>query len=43
MQRALVQSFATAALLGQETGKRLWYEHYELRIAKVERAYAKAT
>ena len=29
--------------IAQETGKRLWYEHYELRIAKVERAYAKAT
>jgi heme-degrading monooxygenase HmoA len=30
-------------VIAQETGKRLWYEHYELRIAKVERAYAKAT
>jgi len=28
-------------LIAQETGKRLWYEHYELRVAKVERAYAK--
>jgi heme-degrading monooxygenase HmoA len=25
----------------QETGKDVWYSHYELRIAKVERAYAK--
>jgi heme-degrading monooxygenase HmoA len=24
----------------QERGKRLWYQHYELRIAKVERAYS---
>jgi heme-degrading monooxygenase HmoA len=30
-------------VIAQETGKRLWYERYELRIAKVERAYAKAT
>lgn len=27
--------------IAQETGKALWYEHYELRIARVERAYAK--
>lgn len=26
----------------QQLGKTKWYEHYELRIAKVERAYAKA-
>jgi heme-degrading monooxygenase HmoA len=25
----------------QEMGKREWYAHYELRIAKVERAYGK--
>jgi heme-degrading monooxygenase HmoA len=25
----------------QETGKRLWYEAYELRVARVERAYGK--
>lgn len=25
----------------QEAGKRLWYEDYQLRIAKVERAYGK--
>ncbi|MDT8320608.1 MAG: antibiotic biosynthesis monooxygenase [Xanthomonadales bacterium] len=25
----------------QEMGKRTWYEHYEIRIAKVERAYGK--
>lgn len=30
-------------VIAQEAGKRLWYEHYELRIANVERAYAKAT
>jgi heme-degrading monooxygenase HmoA len=28
--------------VAQETGKMLWYEHYELRIARVERAYGKA-
>ena len=28
--------------IAQETGKCDWYAHYELRIAKVERAYAKA-
>jgi antibiotic biosynthesis monooxygenase (ABM) superfamily enzyme len=28
-------------VIAQETGKRLWYQHYELRVAKVERAYAK--
>ena len=27
----------------QDSGKQLWYQHYELRIARVERAYAKAT
>lgn len=27
--------------LAQERGKRLWYERYEIRIAKVERAYRK--
>ena len=27
--------------IAQERGKQTWYEHYELRIAKVERAYAK--
>ncbi len=26
----------------QDMGQQLWYEHYELRIARVERAYAKA-
>lgn len=25
----------------QERGKALWYEHYEIRIAKVERSYGK--
>ncbi len=28
-------------LIPQEMGKRAWYEHYELRVAKVERAYGK--
>lgn len=28
-------------LAAQAMGKREWYEHYELRIAKVERAYGK--
>ncbi len=28
--------------LAQERGKTEWYEHYEIRIAKVERAYGKA-
>jgi heme-degrading monooxygenase HmoA len=27
--------------LAQESGKAVWYEHYEIRIARVERAYAK--
>jgi len=26
--------------IAQETGKARWYEHYEIRIARVERAYA---
>ncbi len=26
--------------LAQDMGKSTWYDHYELRIAKVERAYA---
>ncbi|MBV9768287.1 MAG: antibiotic biosynthesis monooxygenase [Bryobacterales bacterium] len=26
--------------LAQERGKREWYQHYELRVAKVERAYS---
>jgi heme-degrading monooxygenase HmoA len=29
--------------VAQEAGKALWYEHYEMRIARVERAYAKRT
>jgi heme-degrading monooxygenase HmoA len=28
-------------LSAQETGIRHWYEHYELRVAKVERAYGR--
>ena len=27
--------------IAQDKGKALWYQHYELRIARVERAYAK--
>ena len=27
--------------IAQESGKRRWYEHFEVRIAKVERAYSK--
>ena len=27
-------------LAAQERGKTQWYEHYELRVAKVERAYS---
>lgn len=27
--------------VAQETGKQDWYAHYEVRIAKVERAYSK--
>lgn len=30
-------------LAAQELGKRAWYEHYELKVAKVERAYAKSS
>lgn len=26
--------------LAQERGKAQWYEHYELRVAKIERAYS---
>jgi len=26
-------------MAAQDAGRRKWYEHYELRIAKVERAY----
>ena len=27
-------------LIAQERGRRAWYVHYDIRIAKVERAYA---
>ncbi len=27
--------------IAQESGRRDWYAHYELRIARVERAYSK--
>lgn len=29
--------------VAQELGRTRWYEHYELRIARVERAYGKTT
>jgi hypothetical protein len=29
------------SLAAQEMGNQKWYEHYELRVAEVERAYAK--
>ncbi len=32
---------ATEHRIAQETGKARWYEHYEVRIARVERAYGK--
>ena len=28
-------------LAAQDLGKRLWYPHFEIRVAKVERAYGK--
>ena len=28
-------------LVAQQTGKSTWYEHYQLRVAKVERSYGK--
>jgi heme-degrading monooxygenase HmoA len=34
--KANVEHFAA-----QEMGKRTWYAHYEMRVAKVERAYGK--
>lgn len=27
--------------LAQKNGRQTWYDHYEIRIAKVERAYSK--
>ncbi len=30
-------------IIAQETGIATWYEHYEIRVAKVERAYGKKT
>jgi heme-degrading monooxygenase HmoA len=30
----------TRHALAQRAGQELWYEHYELRVAKVERAYS---
>lgn len=29
-------------LAAQEMGMRAWYEHYEIRVSRVERAYAKS-
>ena len=34
--KANVEHFAA-----QEMGRRAWYEHYDIRVARVERAYAK--
>ena len=28
-------------LVAQEKGQRAWYEHYEIRVARVERAYGR--
>jgi heme-degrading monooxygenase HmoA len=28
--------------IAQETGKQRWYQHFEVRISRVERAYSKA-
>lgn len=28
--------------IARETGRKHWYEHFELRVARVERAYGKA-
>jgi heme-degrading monooxygenase HmoA len=33
--------FQAEHVMAQETGIKNWYEHYELRVAKVERAYGK--
>ena len=33
--------FQAEHIVAQETGIKNWYEHYELRVAKVERAYNK--
>jgi hypothetical protein len=30
----------TGSATAQDHGKKQWYEHYELRVAKVERAYS---
>ncbi len=30
-------------VVAQQTGRRQWYTHYELRVAKVERAYSLQT
>lgn len=42
---ASIQAWKTQAehQIAQETGKARWYEHYEVRIARVERAYAKVS
>lgn len=29
--------------VAQESGKARWYEHYEIRVARVERAYGKSS
>ena len=33
--------FEAEHIVAQETGIKNWYEHYELKVAKVERAYGK--
>ncbi|MDI6747694.1 MAG: antibiotic biosynthesis monooxygenase [Rhodocyclaceae bacterium] len=30
-------------MAAQQMGKQVWYEHYALRVARVERAYAKSS
>jgi heme-degrading monooxygenase HmoA len=41
-EAAIVQWKANAEhLVAQQYGQERWYEHFELRIAKVERAYGK--
>lgn len=35
--------FQAEHIVAQEIGIKNWYEHYELRVAKVERAYGKQT
>lgn len=42
-EAAIVKWKANAEhLLAQQNGHERWYEHFELRVAKVERAYGKS-